>query len=253
MHSFLKFVTLAGVLSITACGHKPAGQQPAVPATQSNTVAANALAKQIKEAGILVTQQGEMLDVEGHQIGVATTVDQETEREGKTFVGLAVQVKLDGKELPAMHSGTVGIDSTKDAAITNAADDWTKQFGMLLVHALGPQPSTVKSVAAGAYTVFSGSVGMRGSDDYKLFKDAHDKIDRIIAQFVMKRFPNAAEWHGMNVMVVNDPKRGVVSVCQMDGSATPDAELSAAAKSAPWPKGQVSYMYKQFFLAKPNK
>jgi hypothetical protein len=124
---------------------------------------------------------------------------------------------------------------------------------MLLIRSLAPRPEDRPAIPAGVFLVHEGPIGLRGQVDFEPFRPLCEKLGPLLQSILPQRFGAVEEWHGVNVMVVCDPSNGVVSMCQVDGSDAADGMISSAVQALQWPGSLGSYMYKQFFLARPAR
>jgi hypothetical protein len=212
---------------------------------------ANVLAQHLKEVGHPAAQQGNLLTVGSHRIQVNSFIEEEGQKEGHWLVGVGVQVVLDGEALPALRTGAVGVDTSRERAIQSAADQWGMGYGIVVIHSLFPKSSDPPSVAAGPYRIYYGPVLMRGTAEIKDFAAARAQLSRALSTFTSQTFSGQAEWHGMTINVTSSPSKGITSMGQLDGKVSP--LLTQAIKGVSWPTGGSSWMLKQFFLAVPAK
>jgi hypothetical protein len=206
----------------------------------------------LTDAGQTVSQDGMLLKTRDHQIRVEQEVEGEAEKDGSHLVGLGVRITLDGKYLSALRSGGVGVDKTREAALRTAAKEWSQQFGLVFVRSLYPRASDPAPTKAGHYQIIAGPIALRGPARIAAFDASSKQLSSVINSFVARSFGSVkpGEWHGMNVTAAHDSRQGLASMCQVDGKESP--ELNEAIKRVAWPTGSSTYMFKQFFLAKPS-
>src|SRR5262249_45945660 len=135
------------------------------------------------------SQEGSLLKVGGHRIELTPRIENQAQQEGRWIIAMRVHVALDGQELPALRTGSVGVDTTRDAALQTAADEWSRQFGTAVVEALGPGGRKRAPIAAGAYQLFPGPAGIRGTDEPGRFDASLKELSEAIAGFVATCFP----------------------------------------------------------------
>jgi hypothetical protein len=231
--------------------------------------ASEALAQRIRELGQTVFQEGDVVRAGEHEICVSSEIENEVQHNGRWLIGMVIHVELDGKYLPAMRTGTVGVDLTREGALQVASKDWSQQFGIPLVHALFPQPAdpqpksasgvavVVDPVAApatvplpiraGDYNIYLGPTALRGPIHAKDFAAGLKQLRGVVAAFAAHTLGQSKEWHGMNVQVSVDPHRGSSSMCHLDGK--PSAAFIAATRDVSWPSAH--FFLNQFYLAVP--
>jgi hypothetical protein len=247
-------IKLSAVLTVCVCGsctpRHPIQERPATMESYL-TYPATAFSQQLRKAGRSVVQEGNLLKAGPHEIRIDPLIEGQAQRDGHWLIGMGVRVFLDGHELPAMRTGAVGVDTTRDAALKTAAEDWGQQYGIVLVHALFPATSHDKPIVSGSYQLFFGPVGLRGSDDIKSFGGTLNQLNDVLGRFANQTFGRrAAQWHGLTVTVAFDPKQGRSSMCHLDGPESP--ELNKVVSQVSWP-ASTGYMLKRFYLVVPAR
>jgi hypothetical protein len=248
------FLTVTGAACNTRMSPPDRTKAP-VMQDRSNSIPypANALRQRRKEAGQSAAQQGNLLTVGKHRIRVDYRIENTAQWDGKYLVTIAVDVMLDGKRLPALGAGSIGIDTTYDTALETAADEWSNLVGRAFIQALFPRDTDPKPVSAAASRkIYHGPVGIRGTPTVGEFDGTLKQLSAALPSFVARAFPQGTdpEWHGLTIIVAGDPNRGISSMCRVDSKDS--AALTEAVTKLRWPKGPTSYMFKQFYLVTPT-
>ena len=210
---------------------------------------AMALAKRFEEAGIPVSRTGNLLTAGRFEIRVGANLERETQRDSQWFIGLGIDVTLDGLPVSALRSGSIGVDATRAAAIQTAADEWSSVFGFSLIWALFPEAADFSSIAAGKYRLFESAIIIRGDAEIERFETVRGQLRSALRFLISEAFPHdpSDNWYGLYVLLISDNGENT-SECRVNGHHWP--ELSAEVAKLSWPR-QAKYTFKQFFLAVP--
>lgn len=247
----VQFLAVCLAIACASCAAPGKHQEQKAVLENYNSYPAVALAQRLKEAGQSASQEGSLLKVGQREIRIEPQIEREVQKEGRWLIGVGIRVNLDGNDLPALRSGAVGIDASREAALKTAAEEWSQEFGAPLVHALFPTSTKHNPAVYGAYRIFPGPPGIRGSDNIKSFDASLRELPDVLGRFATQTFHQGkAEWRGLTVSIAFTPTQEKKSMCQVDGKMSD--ELSSAVNRLDWPV-DGNYLFKRFYLLAPAK
>lgn len=173
-----------------------------------------------------------------HSISLTTRLENDVPRAGGHAVGVAVDVVVDGANVAALRTGSVGIGRSRDEALVNASSEWAAEFGVAIVGALDGTPPSFES---NGLKVYAGLVGFRGTAPQNV--DLAKPSFEALAPGVLTVLGKDSGMHAVTLNVFRKPD-GATAQVRFDGVAN-DA-LATAAHNATWPEGE--YMLKLFYV-----
>jgi hypothetical protein len=183
--------------------------------------------------------------VPGHTIATTATIEQGEGRDETFVVGVSISVEVDGRAVPALTSGAVGVDSSRQAALTTALEEWSAQYGTPILEALARrQPS----LTAGGFDVYAGPTGVRGAKPEHL-ADIHAALFAVLTP-ELSRLVATPTLHALTVTLVKEPAGAVDGEFRVDGAVS--ETLKQIALKVTWPGAPDAYMLKQFYVLVPN-
>lgn len=177
-------------------------------------------------------------------------VDKLVHHDGKVIVGLEVHCTVDGVPAETLSSGSLGIESTPEAAAQEAIAEWIKQFGMAMIDGLRRNPG--RSFASGQFVVFPGLFGVRGDAPEAIVAgasmlDLHrrffQKLTTALPPLITSR---TAKLHAVNLTLMLRKGAPTEGECRLDGQVS--EEVCRIAKAFDWPAPTTTYMLKQFYV-----
>jgi len=175
-------------------------------------------------------------------ITVKVEVEQEGEKEGQQIVAAKFTTLI---KTPAEHSivlGSVGVDTSREAAMETCITEWGGMFVISLAHALNNKWTSLAGMQ-----VHPGLMGIRGDFPESAFDSTHGTIDeRVVKQIkpLLKGVKN--ELIAVQILLVVDEKGKVQGQCRLNNEESP--ALLEKMMQLQWPAGTGGYMYKQFYL-----
>ena len=215
-----------------------------------SVLVAQMLVKRFIAKSIVTSAGGGALRVGEHALAVRASLDYVKAHEGKFYVGLDVRCFADGTDSDALHSGSMGIGETADAALRTAVGEWVLQYGTPIVGALHGQPEVellLRSFRAGRFVVYPGPTGFRGESPQGPKTGFHEELFRTLdASLNSWISPQRTELHAMTLTL--DVRDGVVTSgeCRLDGAVSD--RLYEVAKEVAWPRSPTPYILKQYYV-----
>jgi hypothetical protein len=105
-----------------------------------------------------------------------------------------------------------------------------------------------KAIRVGDFTAYPGPIGIRGSTPEHL-AEVQDMFFREVGPALPRLVPGPS-LHALALMVLRNPDGAIDGEFRVDGE--PSAELKRLAIKVNWPKGQSTYMLKQFYVLAPT-
>jgi hypothetical protein len=152
-----------------------------------------------------------------------------------------------------LHTGSIGIDDTKEAAIETALREWVLQYGTAIARALiGPGTADASKGSAtpllvGDLVVFPGATGIRGQSPVE-FRE-HDSFNKRLVTHVSPLLESLIAGDGLHAMTLTLVfKEGapIDGECRLDGQVS--APLLASVQQYAWPKVTDTFMLKQYYV-----
>ena len=176
-----------------------------------------------------------------HSLSLSTLIEKvATGPEGRVVAGVKVTCTIDGVLAESLTSGGVGIDTSRDAALVTAAEEWAIEYGGPIVDALSAKTPTLTSAG---YKVYAGPAGIRG-DKPEGLDDLNASFFRAVEPSFVKLFSSQGGLHAITILVVR--YEGNVNVMLRVDGRDSDA-LGALASQVKWPTG-ADYMLKQYYV-----
>ena len=191
-----------------------------------------------KTAG--VTSAGNILTINGHTLETNVAIERITQIEGKTAAGIRVTCDIDGRSVPSLDTGTVGIDSNRSASIKSALEDWTIEYGTPIVDALAGKNEKLRHRG---FHVHAGPTGIRGPKPEGL-GNFHERVFETVGPVLETLAPSAM--HGLSIMVVGGNGRAIEGEVRLDGE--PSEQLRRLVMQLDWPESATGYMLKQYYV-----
>ena len=157
------------------------------------------------------------------------------------LAGIQVAVDVDGRPVPALTSGTVGIDSTREGALRIGIEEWVAGVGVPMVNALTGKGETLR---VGAFVAHPGPIGIRGPMP-ELLDGLRETILRDLVPD-LSRLLSGSGLHALSFMVVWHPDGTIHGEFRIDGAISDP--LKQLAQKVKWPKGQDTYILKQYYV-----
>jgi hypothetical protein len=181
--------------------------------------------------------------VGAHSLSLQAEVEQVATRpDGRVLAGVKVACNVDGKPVEALMSGSVGIDSTRDAALVTAAEEWATQYGSPIVDALSAKPPTLVS---GGYKVHAGPTGIRGGKPEGL-SEVNANFFRTVEPALATLIPSQPGLHSMTITAMRNADGSIDGEFRVDGKVS--EQLKKLALQVMWPTSTGSYMLKQYYV-----
>jgi hypothetical protein len=178
-----------------------------------------------------------------HSLSLLTQVEQvETGPNGRMAAGVKVSCIIDGKTVDALTSGSVGSDSSRDAALATAAGEWAVQYGKPIVDALSAKAPAHQG---GGYKVYAGPVGIRGSKPDGL-EEMNANFFRAVEPSLATLISSKAGLHSLSVTAVRNNDGSIDGEFRVDGQVS--ETLKRLALQAKWPSSNGAYMLKQYYV-----
>jgi hypothetical protein len=214
-------------------------------------MAAQALAQRFRDEGQQPTVAGSTVTCGAFRVEIAATLENAGQMERQHVAGVGFGLHINGRPLPALYSGVVSTGPSREAALQEAAEDWSRLTGAALASALVCAP-TAPARTLGRYRVFSGAVALRGEMDVACLNDARASL--FVALEAWKDYlptpVDGLDFHALSIIVMVDAAGAVQGECRYDGKVS--AGLLQAAQGAGWPPGTPTYMFKQFHVLRPS-
>lgn len=191
-----------------------------------------------------ITASGNTLKPAGHTLALTATIEQveNAPNNAGVLAGVRVTCDVDGKRVEALTSGSVGVDSTREAALQTAAEEWAMQYGAPVVDALSAKATTLQ---AGGFKIHAGATGIRGDKPDKL-AGVHDAFFRALGADLATLVPSKAGLHAITITLVHKADGAVDGQFRVDGETS--APLRQRALKLTWPASQKTYMFKQYYV-----
>jgi hypothetical protein len=228
------------------CGKSSSSTETAARGSQDESQRLSAQCAQILAKSFGVSSSGNSVKIAGHTISTTAAVEQGEKRDDKFAIGVRISIEVDGRAVPALTSGGVGIDSSREAALTTALDEWSAGYGTPIVEAIARrQPA----LSAGGFDVYAGPTGIRGTKPDHL-GDIHAPLFAIVTP-ELSQLATPSTMHAMTLMLVRDRSGAVDGEFRVDGAVS--ERLKQLALKVTWPEASDSYMLKQFYVLIPSK
>jgi len=185
----------------------------------------------------------ETVKLEGHSLATRATIESVTPSQNgaRVLAGIQVAVDVDGQRVPALTSGSIGIDSTREGALRIGIEEWVAGVGVPMVNALTGKGETLR---VGAFVAHPGPIGIRGPMP-ELLDGLRETILRDLAPD-LSRLLSGSGLHALSFMVVWHPDGTVHGEFRIDGEISDP--LKQLAQKVKWPKGQDTYILKQYYV-----
>jgi hypothetical protein len=220
-------------------------QQDSGGAADPSVLAAMELARRFTDREQVAVAAGNLVQAGRHTIRLAGVIEQEGPHQGRYFLGLRVDLTLDGTAVPALRYGPVGVGFSRGEAIREAVEDWSRFAGTALVPAL-TVPAEIDAGRPPGFRIFPGVAGSRGALEGGSFDDLQRALFQAIQPFAQALAASDVAFHAIAVSAMADGRGFIEGQCRVDGRDSP--ELLAAIGRLPWPRGAPHYMFKQFFV-----
>ena len=186
---------------------------------------------------------GDTIKVGEHSLSLVPQVEQVANApDGRVAAGVRVSCKIDGKAVDALTAGSVGIDTSRDAALVTAAEEWAMQYGKPIVDALSAKAPTLQ---ISGFKVYAGPVGIRGSKP-----DGLDEVNANFFRAIEPALPTLitakAGLHSMTITAVRNKDGSMDGEFRVDGQVS--EELKRRALQVKWPTSSSTYMLKQYYV-----
>ncbi len=256
----MKRGSVVGVLVLLATGIAAVRLRTPPMNQESNSLSVNddlsalttkLLAAALEQDGITVEARGLSLKLGSRTLSVTTSTDSVKETDGKVFVGLAFACTVDGKAVPALHTGSIGIDDTKQAAMHTATQEWVFQYGVPTAMAvMGGATDGGKAdgaISVGDLVVFPGATGIRGQApaEFRGLASFHNALISHLSS-LLKPLASEGGLHAMTLTLVFKEGSPLQGECRLDGKVS--VPLLTAAQEYPWPKVTGTFMVKQYYV-----
>jgi len=229
------------------------------------TTGASSLARTFRALGLDVTERGQAVLVAGKRVNVTARIDDKVKRDDRNFLAAEFGILVDGKRIPALTTGAIGVDDTPEHARHTTATEWASEYGAPIGFALATQfggrahPSATDSIAplylrldVDGQVLFHGPPGLRGNakSPGEASSDAFIRTIATSVVSVLRTTPAVSEYRSATVLVVVAGTAVTGGECRIDGAVSP--ELLRAFSKVGWPEGSPSYMFKMFFVGVPR-
>jgi len=186
---------------------------------------------------------GNAVKLDDHSLVTNVAIEQIREHPSgaQTAAGIGVMFDVDGNSVPALTTGSVGIDSTREGALGVAIEEWVTGYGMPIVNALARKGKTLR---VGAFDVYPGPTGIRGSDPEHL-ENLHETFFQEVGS-ALPQLVSGPSLHALSILVVRRPDGSLDGEFRVDGQ--PSDRLKQLALRAKWPKSEDTYMLKQYYV-----
>jgi len=184
---------------------------------------------------------GSAIKIGAHSIALTVSVEAVDPLSDGVNSAAVIQVacELDGHDVPALMSSTVGIGSTRDRALAQALKDWVQGQGMPIVAALSGKPSFLR---AGDFVVH-GTLGIRGHRP-AIAEDVHEQFLLTVAPALSSL--SRTSFHTVSAIVRSSPGVAPTGDFRLDNQAS--SQLKRLALQVPWPKGESPYVLSHFYV-----
>jgi hypothetical protein len=256
----LSLILVVAMVVVTLTGNHPApgmkSDDRGAPQGETTDLSAQTmkfLAAALKQRGVSVEAKGSSIEVGGRRLSVSTTTESVTERDGETIVGLAFAFSVGGKPAPALQTGSIGIDKTREAAVETAIQEWVFQYGLTTATAVLSSELTdggVRSqspLSVGDLVAFAGATGIRGEAP-EAFRGSDSFHKAFITHANSLLAPLVADrgLHALTLTVVFKEGAPLQGECRLDGQVS--AELLTSVRQYVWPKVTGTFMLKQHYV-----
>lgn len=246
---FVFFGGLVLLVAIAIFALRSTNVRPPAVNTDLSATSMNVLVAALKSEGIVVKANGPAVDLGGRTLSIATSIDYVTERDGKVIVGLDFASTINGKPAPALHTGSLGIDDTRQAAIQTAMQEWALQYGVATAKALlnSDTRDGGSALSVGGIAVFPGATGIRGrappefTGSDSLHRALITHVRALLEPLVVVDGP-----HAMTLTLVFREGAPIEGECRLDGQVS--APLFSSLQQYAWPTGSGTFMFKQYYV-----
>jgi hypothetical protein len=221
---------------------------PGQPNAKLSEMAVASLAVGLAKAGQQTTPKGTRLLVNGRTLEPAVAIDYVRPMGTQFAVGTFVSSRIDGTPVPAIDSGSLGIDSNTDDAVRTAVFEWSAQFGFAMARALaGDAPAGVVS----GFTVYAGLPGTKGErpPGAKL-SETQTRLLAHLAPLVEGLSAAKGAMHAIALTIKVEPTH-VQGECRLDGQVS--RQVLDRMVTFDWPRSQTGYVFKQFYVLVPAR
>lgn len=80
------------------------------------TTGASSLARTFRALGLDATERGQAVLVAGKRVNVTARIDNKVKRDDRNFLAAEFGILVDGKRIPALTTGAIGVDDTPEHA-----------------------------------------------------------------------------------------------------------------------------------------
>ena len=240
MMSRRRYLLLA--MFLLACRKEPESNAPMATGSGDEVHALSVTCAQQLAKASGATSAGNSVKLEHHVIATTVAIEQiQKDATGaNTAAGIRVMCEIDGHPVAALTSGSVGLDTTREAALATAIEEWVGQYGTTIVDALGGRG---KPRRVGAFDAYAGPTGIRGAKPEQL-ELVHERFFAEVAPVLSNL--STTSLHAVTLMVVRKPDGTADGEVRLDGEVS--APLKQLAMKVTWPESPTSYMLKQYYV-----
>ena len=168
--------------------------------------------------------------------------------QGKTiYVGMRVEVAIDGVQRPEATYGTVGTADSREESINDSLHQWFFGFAVPFFECIGER----KPIAnIGGYNIFAGPLALRGGKPVG-WMDSSNAMSQNIINAILPVLSAQSDLVVLALMIAVPPVEKPNGECRINGVVSGD--LAQRLLSLDWPRLSEDYLYKQVFVLKKSE
>ncbi|MGC4070231.1 MAG: DUF6348 family protein [Polyangiaceae bacterium] len=219
------------------------------------------LASTFRALGLHAVEQDSAVSVANRSISVVARIDNRAQKDTRSILAATFEVLIDGRRIPTLTGGAIGVGETPVQARDTAAADWAFQYGAPIGFALATtlgaegRPTATDPLArlygkteVDGQGLFYGPPGIRGRTA------APDEVAsiaflRTVATSVVRLLrckSPACEYRSTTILILVEGSAVTGGECRLDGDVSP--ELLDTLSKLTWPEGAPKYVFKLFFV-----
>jgi len=191
-----------------------------------------------------IEADGDGVRVGNHELRVKAVVENTTVVEKGVFVGVVVEVAVDGVVQP-LTTGMVGSASTQKGAVAAALDQWREFAGAPTVAALLPDAPWGGDIEFDGVIVRAGCTAMRSDVDIPWTQAHGQKLLAGLRTAIVQMPSVGSTLHSIWIYYETEVRAGEVRI-----DTIPVEEIAERLPHFAWPTPEVPYMIKQFFVVR---
>jgi len=200
--------------------------------------------------GNTLSTDGDRMRIGNDELRFGARIENDQRAQGQQFIGLAVDVSINGT-LEPLTAGSVGIGATRKEAIETAIDEWAQLAGVALLGAFGIKKPEATALTEGPFSIHRGATGIRSAQDVTWSVESDRQLLDALNPVVLGLKSSPSEFHSILIMLVVEAKGITGGECRIDGIVS-QAVLKAA-QTFRWPTTSGTYLFKQFYVLRRMK